>query len=71
MRGKEKIGLRAGKVLNRYQLAKHFGLEIEAARFSCRRKETKIGEEAALDGIDVIHTSAQTETFSPPGAVWA
>lgn len=71
LRGKEKIGLRVGKVLNRYKVAKHFVLEIEDARFSYRRNQTKIGEEAALDGIYVIRTSVETETFSPQGAVRA
>lgn len=71
LRGKEKIGLRVGKVLNRYKVAKHFVLEIEEGSFSYRRNQTKIGEEAALDGIYVIRTSAQTDAFSPQGAVRA
>lgn len=71
LRGKEKIALRVGKVLNRYKVAKHFVLEIEDTSFSYHRQERKIAEESALDGIYVIRTSVETETFSPQGAVRA
>jgi len=71
LRGSGKIGLRVGKVLNRYKVAKHFVLEIEDARFSYHRNETKIADEAALDGIYVIRTSVKAETFSPHGVVRA
>ena len=71
LRGKEKIALRVGKVVNRYKVAKHFVLEIEDTSFSYHRDERKIADESALDGIYVIRTSVETETFSPHGAVRA
>lgn len=52
-----KIGLRAGWVLNRHKMAKHFELLIEEGRFSFARKADAIAAEAALDGIYVIRTS--------------
>ena len=55
--GKEKIGVRVGKIVNQYKVAKHFELEIGEATFSFRRKADSIAAEAALDGIYIIRTS--------------
>jgi hypothetical protein len=57
LRGKDKIGLRVGKVIGRFKMAKHFDTIIEEQSFSYRRKEESIASEAALDGIYVIRTS--------------
>ena len=57
LRGKDKIGLRLGKVINHYKVAKHFIVQIEEQSFSFHRDSEKIAEEAALDGIYVIRTS--------------
>ena len=38
-------------------MTKHFVLEIEEDAFSWKRNETKIAEEAALDGMYVVRTS--------------
>lgn len=58
LRGKDKIALRAGKVINRYKVAKHFELAIGEDHFSFTRKADQITAEAALDGIYVIRASA-------------
>ncbi len=55
--GKEKIGVRVGKIVNQYKVAKHFELEIGEATFSFWRKADSIAAEAALDGIYIIRTS--------------
>ena len=55
--GKDDIGVRVGKVINQYQVAKHFDLAIDAAAFTCQRKHDSIKAEAALDGIYIIRTS--------------
>ena len=55
--GKDKIGLRAGKVLGRYKMAKHFELEIGDTSFGYRRDPESIAREAALDGLYVVRTS--------------
>jgi transposase len=55
--GADKIGLRVGKVINQYKVAKHFELAIGEASFSFQRKHDSIAAEAALDGIYIIRTS--------------
>ncbi len=71
LRGKDKIGLRVGKVVNRFKVGKHFVLDINEERFSYRRDEKKIAEEAALDGLYVIRTSVASETMGSEDVVRA
>jgi hypothetical protein len=56
--GKAEIGLAVGAVANRYKVKKHFLFEIDEERFDYRRDQERIAEEAALDGIYVLRTSA-------------
>jgi hypothetical protein len=58
LRGKDKIALRIGKVLNRRKVAGHFTIEITDDSFSYARNQDSITAEAALDGIYVLRTSA-------------
>lgn len=55
--GKDEIGLRVGKVVNQYKVAKHFDLTIGDNAFTFARKTDAITAEAALDGIYIIRTS--------------
>jgi len=71
LRGRDKIGIAVGKVVNRYKMGKHFLLEISEGGFSYRRDEARIVREAALDGLYVIRTSVQGGEFTPEGAVRA
>jgi transposase len=57
LRGKTRIALRVGKVLNRYHMAKHYRLTIEENAFGYARDEARIAVEAALDGVYVIRTN--------------
>jgi Transposase DDE domain len=57
LKGADAIGLRVGRVVNQYKVAKHFALTIGAASFSFLRKRENIAAEAALDGIYIIRTS--------------
>jgi DDE family transposase len=57
LRGKDKIALRTGKVLNRRKVAKHFQIQITDDSFSYHRNQDSIAAEAALDGIYVLRTS--------------
>jgi hypothetical protein len=57
LRGKDRIGLRVGKVLGRFKMAKHFALTITNTALTYRRKPEAIEAEAALDGIYVLRTS--------------
>ena len=61
LRGKDRIGLRVGKVLNQYKVGRHFVLDIDNDRFDYRLDEEKIAAEAALDGLYVIRTSVPVE----------
>jgi len=69
LRGKHKIGLRVGKVLNHYKMGKHFELQIEEESFSYRRKQANIEKEESLDGIYVIRTNVPATVFSREQAV--
>jgi transposase len=64
LRGKQNIGLRAGKILNRYKMGKHFELRIEEDGFHYQRKTANIEREQSLDGIYVIRTSVKPEALS-------
>ncbi|HME58129.1 MAG TPA: IS1634 family transposase [Terracidiphilus sp.] len=64
LRGKQNIGLRAGKILNRYKMGKHFQLRIEDDSFHYERKTANIEREKTLDGIYVIRTSVKKEALS-------
>lgn len=57
LRGQDKIGVRVGKVINQYKVAKHFTLDIQDRSFAFQRQVERIAAEAALDGIYVIRTS--------------
>jgi hypothetical protein len=65
---KAEIGVKTGKVLNKYKVGKHFTLTIEDGRFSWQRKQEEIKEEAALDGIYVIRSSEPAEDLSADDA---
>ena len=64
LRGKQNIGVRAGKILNRYKMGKHFQLHIEDDSFSYQRKTANIEREQSLDGIYIIRTSVPKEALS-------
>lgn len=55
--GRDKIGVRVGRVVNQYKVAKHFDLEITDTSFSYARNAVRIATEAALDGLYIIRTS--------------
>ncbi len=63
------IGLKAGKLLERYRVGKHYALTIGDGTFQWARREEAIDAEASLDGIYVIRTSEPPERFSPEDTV--
>jgi transposase len=63
LRGQDKIGVRVGKVVNQYKVAKHFTLAIEDQAFAFARKTESIAAEAALDGLYVIRTSLPAQVM--------
>jgi transposase len=63
LRGKDRIALRVGKVINHYKMAKHFTLEITDDSFTFTPNTEAIAAEAALDGIYVLRTSLPDHTL--------
>jgi hypothetical protein len=59
--GAGKIGVRVGKVVGRYKMAKHYTLTITDDTFVFTRDQDQITAEAALDGIYVIRTTMAPE----------
>jgi transposase len=57
LRGQDEIGVRVGKVVNQYKVAKHFRLTITDDTFVFERNPESIAAEAALDGVYIIRTS--------------
>jgi transposase len=64
-----KIGERAGRVSNKYKVAKHFELQIADGSFSYQRKTEQIEAEAALDGIYVLRTTCGEDTLTSQAVV--
>jgi len=64
-----KIGQRAGRVINKYKVAKHFELQIADGSFSYQRNTEQIAEEAALDGIYVLRTTCPTDQLTTQAVV--
>lgn len=63
------IGMKVGKVLGRYKVAKHFECTIADGRFEWCRREDSIAQEAKLDGIYVLRTSEPAERLSAEDTV--
>lgn len=55
--GKDKIGVRVGKVIDKYRVGKHFILDIHDDQFDFEIDQEKVDAEAALDGIYIVRTS--------------
>ena len=64
LRGAAKIGLRVGRIANKYKVAKHFEMTMGEDQFTYARKHEQIGAEAALDGLYVIRTDVAAEQMS-------
>lgn len=68
LRGRDRIGLRVGKVMGRFKMGKHFKLTIEDDSFRFERDEAAIAAEAALDGIYIVRTTVTADKL-PTGDV--
>jgi transposase len=69
LEGKDKIGVRVGKVVNKYKVAKHFELNIDDAALSWALRADAIASEAALDGLYIVRTSLPAEQMDAPTCV--
>ena len=57
LHGQGEIGVRVGKVINKYKVGKHFELDIRDNELSFEINRDKVKEETALDGIYIVRTS--------------
>ena len=67
--GKDNIGVRVGKIIDKYKMAKHFELNIEDASLGWTRRQDRIDGEAALDGLYIIRTSVSQQEMDGPSCV--
>jgi Transposase DDE domain len=64
-----KIGERAGRVINKYKVAKHFDLQIADGSFTYTRKTEQIAQETALDGLYVLRTTCPADQLTTQAVV--
>jgi len=69
LKGKDAIGVRVGKVIDKYKVAKHFVLDIRDDGFDFHVDEKKVAAEAALDGLYVVRTSVTAQRLSSDDVV--
>ena len=69
LRGRADIGLRVGRVVNKYKVAKHFALTITDTAFRFDVRGERVAAEASLDGIYLIRTNVPAWEMSAPDAV--
>ena len=67
--GAAKIGIRVGRIVDKYKVAKHFELVITDSSLDYRILDDKVAAEAALDGIYIIRTSLPAKQMSSAEAV--
>ena len=71
LRGAADIGVRVGKVINRYKVAKHFVTAITDESFAFHRDEAGIADEQQLDGIYIVRSNVEPEQFDAAQTVRA
>ncbi len=71
LRGAADIGIRVGKVINHYKVAKHFVTTITDESFTFRRDEDKIADEQQLDGLYIVRSNVESEQFDATQTVRA
>jgi hypothetical protein len=71
LHGGDRIGLKVGRLINTYKMAKHLQVAITDTSLSITRNTDQIQQEAALDGIYVLRTSVPAQALDPAGVVAA
>jgi hypothetical protein len=69
LRGKDKIAVRADRVLRRRKVAKHFTVQVTDDSLSYARDQDSITAEAKLDGIYVLRTSVAAGDLDSPEVI--
>ena len=67
--GANAIGVAVGKVIGKYNVAKHFDYTITDTSLTVERRHDQIAAEAALDGIYVLRTSVTGDDLDAAGVV--
>jgi len=63
LQGQDVIGVRVGKVVNKYKMSKHFVLHITDDSFTFEIDQESVDAEAGLDGLYVVRSSVSAETM--------
>jgi transposase len=63
LHGQDVIGVRVGKVVNKYKMSKHIVLHITEDSFTFEVDQESVDAEAALDGLYVVRSSVSAETM--------
>ena len=71
LRGQGAIGIRLGKVIDRYKVAKHFATHITEDSFTFERLPEQIAAEELLDGIYIIRSNVEPERLDADQTVRA
>jgi transposase len=71
LHGAARIGIEAGKVINKYKTGKHLEVTITDDSLTVTRRQAQIDEEAALDGLYVLRTPVPAGELDSPGVVTA
>jgi transposase len=69
LKGEDAIGVRVGKVVNKYKVAKHFDLTIREAAFNFQINDQRVADEATLDGIYIVRTSVPAKRLDAADTV--
>ncbi|BCI91242.1 hypothetical protein NIIDMKKI_64480 [Mycobacterium kansasii] len=67
--GADQIGLKIGKVIDKYKMAKHLHVTITDTTVTITRRHTQISAEAALDGIYVLRTSVPASDLASAAVI--
>ena len=67
----DEIGLKVGKIINRYKVGKHFELTMEDNVLRFKRNEESIARETQTDGFYIVRTSESADTLSAEDTVRA
>jgi hypothetical protein len=71
LHGAAKIGVKVGKIIDKYKMAKHLDVAITDTTLAITRKTEQIDAEARLDGIYVLRTSVPAGELDAAGVVVA
>lgn len=69
LRGQDAIGVRVGRIVDKYKVAKHFALDISHDHVAFRIREDQVAQEAALDGLYVLRTPLPAQQMAAADVV--